>query len=548
MKITSFCLLINFAIQVAFGQNMNLKINEIIASNDNGMMDDFFETDDWVEIYNPAGSPITNLAGYYLSDDILDLTKWQIPSTNAGVTTILPNNFLVIWTDNDPEQGENHNGNFTLSADGEMVVLTAPDGLTIIDQVTFPQCAADISYGRACDGCDEWMFFNNVTFEASNYEIHNSDDLFINEVMSDNGNYFADLQGEFDEWFEIYNPNSYQVNIGGYYVGVNGDPIQWQVPMDNPYRTVIPAQGYLLIWCDNDTQDDSNHAPLSLQTSGGSIILTGPDALTNIDTYTYPSLETNFSYGRENDGSSNSILFQSPTPTVTNQLVFIDSPELFINELLLANNTDTIDNNGEHEDWFEIYNPNSFDVNIGGYYFSDNIENPKKWRVPTDYPDSVTIAANSWLLFWADDDVEQGVRHSKFRLNNNLETLRFYTPDGFTLVDAISWENMGADTSLGRLTDGAATWVQFTETTPDASNNGATIEVIDANALQLIVYPNPCMDLLRLTEKRNVRLYTMQGQLIRSGQNVQELSVQGLAIGTYVLVTDKGETLRLQVQ
>ena len=47
----------------------SLYINELVASNNQDQMDEFFEYDDWIEIYNTGG--ITNLAGYYLSDDPL---------------------------------------------------------------------------------------------------------------------------------------------------------------------------------------------------------------------------------------------------------------------------------------------------------------------------------------------------------------------------------------------------------------------------------------------------------------------------------------------
>ncbi|NQX92785.1 MAG: hypothetical protein HRT74_11800, partial [Flavobacteriales bacterium] len=52
-----------------------LYINEVMASNREGIFDDFFERDDWIEIYNSGG--IQNLAGYYLSDDPELLTKWE---------------------------------------------------------------------------------------------------------------------------------------------------------------------------------------------------------------------------------------------------------------------------------------------------------------------------------------------------------------------------------------------------------------------------------------------------------------------------------------
>ena len=107
-------------------------INELMASNQTAVYDDFFEFDDWVEIYHEGG--VLNLAGYYLSDREDNLTKWEIPSTNAGITTITPGGHLVFWLDNDTEQGEDH-ANFKLSPDGEGIYLTAPDGVTIIDSI-----------------------------------------------------------------------------------------------------------------------------------------------------------------------------------------------------------------------------------------------------------------------------------------------------------------------------------------------------------------------------------------------------------------------------
>ncbi|MBL7941239.1 MAG: lamin tail domain-containing protein, partial [Flavobacteriales bacterium] len=245
-------------------QNFNLKINEIIASNINGETDGFDVGEDWVEIYNPPGNPITNMAGYYLSDDPDSLDKWLIPSTNAGTTTILPNNHLVFWIDKDANQGEDH-VDFSLSEDGETFLLVAPDGTTIIDSISYPQMVPDISYGRITDGNSGWMFFNNVTFENPNAELDMLPEiLFINEVQVNNNSTFDDNFGDYDAWFEVYNPNAFQVNLAGYHISNTADPLQYQIPNSNPYYTVIPPGGFRLIWCDGELSEESNHAPLTL--------------------------------------------------------------------------------------------------------------------------------------------------------------------------------------------------------------------------------------------------------------------------------------------
>jgi hypothetical protein len=525
-------------------QNLNLRINEIVASNLDGTTDGFFENDDWVEIYNPTGSPITNMAGYYLTDDPTNLVKWQIPNTNAGLTTVLPNSFIIFWIDKDPNQGEDH-VDFTLSVDGETLILVAPDQTTIIDSITFPEMAPDVSYGRSCDGCPDWQYFNNVTFEDNNAEIQASDLLFINEVQTVNISTYDDRQHEYDPWIEIYNPNSFQVNLANYYISINGNPLQWQIPGDAPYRTVIPAGGFKLIWFDNDMADGPTHVPLSLNTSGGTIVLTGPDGTSTTDTYTYGNIAANTSYGRQSDGALTSITFTAPTPSVSNSLVFITPENLYINEVLAANSNDAVDNYGQTEDWVEIYNPNNFAVYLGGYYLSDNPENPSKWMIPSSFPDSVTVGANSWLLFWADADLSQGVLHANFRLSNNGEYVGLFSPDGFSIADEIDWGHIGPDTSLGRQTDGSETWVYFSSTTPDYSNNEGTIYVKESEFSSIVFYPNPTDNIITTSALSDFIVMDMAGNVVMQANRTRSLSLGRLSPGIYLIKDGEGRLARV---
>jgi hypothetical protein len=542
-----FIILLCFTTELR-AQNTNLRINEILTRNSTIAMDDFFEYDDWIEIYNPPGSGITNLAGYYLSDNADSLTKWQIPADDAGVTTVLPNNFIIFWIDNDYDnintQGPSHNAGFSLDSDGEMILLTAPDGLTIIDSTSFPEMARDVSWGRSCDGCPQWQYFNNVTFDDNNFEIQNNDLLFINEVQPINNSTYDDLENEFDPWFEIYNPNSFQVNLANYSLSINGGP-SWTVPNTRPARTVIPPGGFILIWCDNDLADDVNHSPLNLPVDGANIELKGPDGLTVIDTYAYPATIADRSWGRISDGASNSIEFTTPTPTVTNQLIVIQPENIVINELLTANQNGITDNVGELEDWIEIYNPNNFPVNLSGYYFSDDPEVRNKWVVSSSFPDSVTVPANGWLLFWADADVEQGVLHADFRLSNNGEYLSLASPDGYTLADEIQWNYIAPDTSLGRITDGADEWVLFIVSTPEASNNQGTINLIESSTTSLLAYPNPTNNILFFNRAIDFKAFDLSGKLIEAHTNTRSVDASRWPSGIYILQTNDGNCLRV---
>lgn len=525
-----------------FTHSQNLFINEIVSENFDGEQDQFFERDDWIEIYNTGG--ITNLAGHYLSDDLDSLDKWKIPSTNPGATTVLPNNHIIFWCDRDPEQGEDH-ADFSLNIDGETVFLVAPDGVTIIDSITYPQMAPDISYGRSCDGCATWQYFNNVTFEDDNMEIIPSPQLlFINEVMAYNESYWKDLSNEYEPWFEIFNPNPISVNLAGYSITLSNGS-QWTFPDDVPYYTVILPGEFKLFWADGEVGEGGNHASFFLLNENTTLTLKANNGST-LDSYNYVSTSANQSHGRQSDGAPSTIIFNSPTPGVTNSLIIILSPTLYINELLSVNFNNILDEAAQTEDWFEIYNPNDFPVNLAGYYISDNLENPRKWQVPFFNAAGTTVPANDWILFWADEDQTQGITHTSFRLSNNQESLRLTTPDGITLVDQISWQGMDRDTSLGRLTDGAAEWVYFLEPTPDASNNGALVHIHESDTSEsLKAYPNPSQGLVFFSESTDLVLMNAAGYLIEERKNVTSIDLTNLSNGLYIVRVPSGKVFRI---
>jgi hypothetical protein len=527
-------------------QDQYLFINEVMPTNQTGLLDPWdLSNEDWLELYYaPGESPLKNLAGYFLSDDPDSLDKWMIVESETPPSTIVAGQHLFFWIDKDPEQGANH-ADFKLSGDGETVYLVEPDGETIVDSVEYPVQAPDISYGRECDGCENWVYFNNSTPDDDNEEVEPGPEiLFVNEVLAENITNIVDSEDEHEGWIEIFNPNSFQVNLAGHYLSNNSDIELFQFPYDNPILTVVPPDGFLLVWCDNEASQGENHASFFLE-STGTITLTHPD-MTTLDTYNYESTDADVSWGREDDGSPNSMEFSIPTPRVTNGLVIVQPEELYINEILADNELDTLDGHLENEDWFEIYNPNSYPVNIAGYYFTDNEENPQKWKVPNYYADSTTVPAGGWLLFWADEDSEQGINHASFRLKNNGESLQMFGPDGFTMADEVNWGPQTNDISKGRLYDGDSEWVYFYETTPEASNNDATISVLEHknNNSPLLVYPNPLTgSSLNFSEKVSYKLCDSAGKIILSGMGSQ-VDVETLVSGMYFVISEDGRTVK----
>ena len=160
-KITLFLLVLaTFSISSVKAQNsISLVINEFMASNSNSIQDPQGEFDDWIEIYN-FGTDAIDTGGMYLTDDLSDTTKWQIPADNPAATTIPAGGFLLIWADNNTSDAGLHT-NFKLDANGEQIGLFDKDGQTLIDSVIYPGQITDISYGRYPDAGEDWRFFTN---------------------------------------------------------------------------------------------------------------------------------------------------------------------------------------------------------------------------------------------------------------------------------------------------------------------------------------------------------------------------------------------------
>ena len=159
--------------------NPSLFVNEIMAINDSTISDESGEFDDWFEIYNAEEYPVP-LEGFYVTDKKDNLTKWQFPASDIE---ILPSEHIIVWCDEDEEQGIAHT-NFKLSGSGEFLAIVAPDGVTIVDSISFQQQQPDISYGRTTDGGEEWSFFDSPTPGETNQLLSIDQDNYIPQSVS----------------------------------------------------------------------------------------------------------------------------------------------------------------------------------------------------------------------------------------------------------------------------------------------------------------------------------------------------------------------------
>lgn len=119
-------------------------LSEFLADNENGIRDEDGEREDWIELLN-LGPAAVNLAGWYLTDDRMNLTQWRFPAIDLDV-----NEYFVVWASGkDRYQAGALHTNFRLNRDGEYLALVDPSTNVISEFVpAYPPQRPDISYGR----------------------------------------------------------------------------------------------------------------------------------------------------------------------------------------------------------------------------------------------------------------------------------------------------------------------------------------------------------------------------------------------------------------
>jgi len=303
-----------------------LYINEWLAGNTADTTDESGSHADWIELYN-ADTASINLAGLYLSDDLNNPRASQIPTGFDSLTTIPPGGHLLLWADNDPQQGPLHL-NFRLNSGGELIGLFQPLGnqLHLVDLLTFGPQLDNVSQGRLPDGGDSIVAFAHPTPAAPNRPETLNDTLrpyrlYINEFMAINQNDTTDESGSHADWIELYNADTLAVDIGGWYLTDKAEnPTLWRIPDTAAAETTIPPGGFLLLWADKTPGQGVRHLNFRLSGGGefiGLVRRLGTQAYF-VDSLHFGPQTADVSYGRYPDAGSLWQLFELSTPGSSN--------------------------------------------------------------------------------------------------------------------------------------------------------------------------------------------------------------------------------------
>jgi hypothetical protein len=161
--------------------------------------------------------------------------------------------------------------------------------------------------------------------------------VVINEWMADNkgpGGFPDPADGLFQDWFELYNPNTNVVNLSGLYLtDTLSIPAKWQIPAN----VFLSGRGFLLVWADNNTNQNPTlggtnvdlHANFALNNGGEAIGLFALDGVTPLSTVTFGPQIQNVSQGRFPDADTNTLHFMSNwTPRAANTFASLTQPRI----------------------------------------------------------------------------------------------------------------------------------------------------------------------------------------------------------------------------
>ena len=160
-----------------------LLINEVCSSSKESIKDASGASPDWIEIYNNSDAAI-DLSGVGVSDGSKNKFKFTFPDG----TSLKADDYILVFCDDAASEavGEYH-APFKLSATGETVYITAPDG-SEIDSVEVPELDTDITYGRYKNGASTFKYLSYTPKESNNNAIDM--DVVEKPVFSANGGFY----------------------------------------------------------------------------------------------------------------------------------------------------------------------------------------------------------------------------------------------------------------------------------------------------------------------------------------------------------------------
>ena len=156
-----------------------------------------------------------------------------------------------------------------------------------------------------------------------------------------------------------------------------------------------------------------------------------------------------------------------------NQAVLSKLPPVVINEIS-ADNGIYINDLQKKADWIELYNTTSNDIDLAGFYISDKLSDPTKYRIGSDLPQgssvSTILPAHGYKIIWCDEKDAVHELHAPFKLENDLNKHVVITAADLSWADTLTYDTHEAVETVGRYPDAGRSVYRMTRTTIAKAN------------------------------------------------------------------------------
>ncbi len=300
-----------------------------------------------------------------------------------------------------------------------------------------------------------------------------SAEVIINEVMANNDNIILP-NNDVTDYIELHNPSATAMPLDRW--RLTDTPTNLSKFLF-PVGVSIPAGGYLLVYCDKETNSTGLHSGFGLDNDGSYVGLYTPEGVLS-NSMTFGMQVSDHSVGRHPSainylGAANDFTLNLPTPGQSNILATLGDPGLLkINEWMALSVSAPGGNLKTNSDWLELYNPDTNIVALGGLVLSD--ASPVLPSLPALQKFSY-IPPQGFVRIYADDKTNPA-NHVKFKISSTSgDDLYLLRADRSSEIDHVATTRLPADHinwSEGRLPDGTDTLVWFApnRVSPDSSN------------------------------------------------------------------------------
>src|SRR5436190_2854887 len=367
---------------IGFSASAQVYINEVLADNQTAYNVDG-DFPDYVELINTNAAASANISNWRLSVDVSKPNDYNYTYIFPANSVIPARGFLLVICDGNTNQ--RYHTKFNIGKKGETLTLLGAQ-LGLRDSVRFGFQVTDFSMGRLPTNINSIVQSFDSPPWVHGLCVPTPGDLNVRAPLGNRNmirfNEWMPSRGDEDDWFEIYNPETNAVSLAGLVFIDRTNTLTGCTNKVTVTNSWMAAKGFLQFFCDDHGEQGNDQLDFKLTSLGESAVprehltLFAANKSTVIHTAYWTNAELNVSYGYLPDGNTNDPVVTFPvnrdTPGDSN---FLPIDNMLINEVLTHTDMPL-------EDAVELWNPTGTNVDISGWWLSDDKDVYNKFRIP----------------------------------------------------------------------------------------------------------------------------------------------------------------------